>query len=80
MEKSVSISFICNSKYKTNVDLLYRFNMDNNWPVTVFILNLAFADLMYCSINLPIVVIQKLYQDWTLDLPTCRCLTNIRYR
>ena len=54
--------------------------MDNNWPVTVFILNLAFADLMYCSINLPIVVIQKLNQDWTLDLPTCRCLTNIRYR
>ena len=50
-----------------------------NWPMTVFILNLAFADLLYCSINLPIYVVHQLQYEWKWNLPFCQFIANIRY-
>ena len=47
--------------------------------MTVFILNLAFADLTYCLINLPIDVLQKLHHRWEWSLPVCQFVANIRY-
>ena len=54
-----------------------RYNLD--WPMTVFILNLAFADLTYCLINLPIDVLRKLQYRWEWSLPVCQFVANIRY-
>ena len=47
--------------------------------MTVFILNLASADLTYCLINLPIDVLQKLQYRWKWSLPVCQFVANIRY-
>ena len=47
--------------------------------MTVFILNLAFADLTYCLINLPIDVLHKLHYRWEWSLPVCQFVANIRY-
>ena len=47
--------------------------------MTVFILNLASADLTYCLINLPIDVLRKLQYRWKWSLPVCQFVANIRY-
>ena len=56
-----------------------RFNLRTNWPTTVFILNLALADLLYCLINLPLLALQKSGHDWNLGLTFCKIIANIRY-
>ena len=38
--------------------------MENSWKTTIFVLNLAFADLLYCSICLPFRAVQYIYQGW----------------
>ena len=35
-----------------------KFNLHRNWPLTIFILNLAIADFLYSSINLPLYALQ----------------------
>ena len=54
--------------------LLYvsRFNLHHNWSNTVFILNLAFADCLYCAINLPIYSIQYINTSWDWGLLSCQ--------
>ena len=41
-----------------------KFNLHQNWPLTIFILNLAVADLLYSSINLPLYALQYLKKGW----------------
>ena len=41
-----------------------KFNLHRNWPLTIFILNLAVADLLYSSINLPLYAQQYLKKGW----------------
>ena len=41
-----------------------KFNLHRNWPLTIFILNLAVADFLYSSINLPLYALQYLNKGW----------------
>ena len=41
-----------------------KFNLHRNWPLTIFILNLAIADFLYSSINLPLYALQYIYKGW----------------
>ena len=41
-----------------------KFNLHRNWPLTIFILNLAIADFLYSSINLPLYALQYLNKGW----------------
>ena len=41
-----------------------KFNLHRNWPLTIFILNLAIADFLYSSINLPLYALQYLHEGW----------------
>ena len=47
-------------------------------PDPSLVLNLAMADLLYCIINLPIFVFQKLNGSWDLGLILCKISSNIR--
>ena len=49
-----------------------------NCPTTIFILNLAFCDLMYCFINLPMYAYYFLHQKWEWGLNLCKIAVNIR--
>ena len=44
--------------------LFYRFNLHLHWTTTIFILNLALADFLYCVVNLPLYALQYLHQRW----------------
>ncbi|XP_059083231.1 protein trapped in endoderm-1-like [Tigriopus californicus] len=46
---------------------------------TILIVNLAFADLMYCSINLPLYTIQYWNGRWPFDRMACRIFAVFRY-
>ena len=43
-----------------------KFNLHRNWPLTIFILNLAVADFLYSSINLPLYALQYFNKGWFL--------------
>ena len=65
--------------YLITVKIIFRFNLHRNWHVTIFILNLAFAELLYCVINLPIYVYLDSYKKWDLGHHFCEISTTIRY-
>ena len=49
-----------------------------NCPTTIFILNLAFSDFIYCAVNLPMYSYYFLYQKWDWGLKMCKIAVNIR--
>ena len=57
----------------------FRFNLHLHWTTTIFILNLAFADSLYCAINLPLYAMQYLKQRWTWGPDLCYITTAFRY-
>ena len=59
--------------------LFFRFNFVINWSTTVFILNLAFNDVLYCACNFTFFVIMFVHKrfDWGVEL--CILDGNIRY-
>ena len=59
--------------------LHYRFNLHLHWTTTIFILNLAFADSLYCAINLPLYAMQYLKMRWIWGPDLCYITTAFRY-
>ena len=59
--------------------LHYRFNLHLHWTTTIFILNLAFADSLYCAINLPLYAMQYLKMRWIWGPDLCYVTTAFRY-
>ena len=62
-----------------HIYLFFRFNFVINWSTTVFILNLAFNDVLYCACNFTFFVIMFVHKrfDWGVEL--CILDGNIRY-
>ena len=56
-----------------------RFGLDISWSTTVFVLNLAFADLLTFVVNLPIYPMLKRTHKWTYGIKMCILSMNIRY-
>ena len=59
--------------------IIFRFNLHNNWEVTIFVLNLAFAELLYCILNLPYLVYLHLNEKWDLGIQSCKISATLRY-
>ena len=55
-----------------------RFGLQIN-STTIFILNLAFSDLLYCAINLPMYATQYLARSWPLGSNLCYANAVFRY-
>ena len=51
--------------------LTFRFNLHLHWTTTIFILNLALADFLYCVVNLPLYALQYLHQRWIWGPTLC---------
>ena len=56
-----------------------RFGLHLQWSSTVFVLNLAFADLLYCAIELPVIAIHYLHQTWDWGFASCYITASFRY-
>ena len=56
-----------------------RFNLHLHWTTTIFILNLALADFLYCAVNLPLYALQYLHQRWIWGHTLCYITTAFRY-
>ena len=50
----------------------FRFNLHKSWSSTVWILNLAFADMFYCFLYLSVYAIFFLRKSWTWGLTACK--------
>ena len=57
----------------------YRFGLHLQWSSTVFVLNLAFADFLYCIINLPVYAIHYFHHTWDWGFPLCYISASFRY-
>ncbi len=57
----------------------FRFNLHKGWTTTIFILNLAFADMLYCIVNLPFYAMTYLKYGWFWGSFLCKASTGIRY-
>ena len=57
----------------------YRFNLHKRFSDKIFILNLAFADLMYCGIDLSLNAYQYFYPKWEWGIFSCQIISNIRF-
>ena len=55
-----------------------RFGLQIN-STTIFILNLALSDLLYCAINLPMYATQYLARIWPLGSSLCYANAVFRY-
>lgn len=66
--------------YLKITSLVFRFGFKRSRDsATILIVNLAFADLMYCSINLPLYTIQYWNGRWPFDRTACRIFAVFRY-
>ena len=50
-----------------------------HWTTTIFIISLALADLLYCSIHLPLYAMQFLTHRWILGETLCFAFSAFRY-
>ena len=60
----------------------FRFGFHKSWSTdatTMFILNLAFSDFLYCGISLPLYAMQYFSKRWPLGLTECKIFAAIRY-
>ena len=56
------------------------FGLDRSWTTTtVFIINLAVADFLYCLVNLPLYSVQYFFRWWPLGHSVCRFQAAFRY-
>ena len=81
--KSTKTSIVCLHFVQWKHDVMrgytcYRFSLHLNWNMTLFILNLAFADLLYCITSLPFYVIHYLFRGWPLGPQACYLFGLIR--
>ena len=56
-----------------------RFNLHINWSTTAFILNLAFADILYCVFNLSILSSVYLRKRWDWGEVLCKIHANVMF-
>ncbi len=58
-----------------------RFGFERDWrdPTTLFILNLALSDLLYCVINLPLYAVQFFSGRWPWGASSCVASAAFRY-
>ena len=56
-----------------------KFNLHRNWITTIFVINLAFADFLYCTVNLPLYALNYLNQGWFWGKNLCQISTAFRY-
>ena len=60
--------------------IISRFGFKTEWDsTTLFIVNLACSDFLYCAIALPLYAIQYLEQQWPFSEFTCIFFGFIRY-
>ena len=52
--------------------LLNRFKLHVNWSTIVFILNLAFVDLLYCMIGIPHYSLMLVHKKWDWGANACK--------
>ena len=64
---------------KILIFFLNRFNLHMHWTTTIFIISLALADLLYCSIHLPLYAMQFLTHRWILGETLCFAFSAFRY-
>ena len=58
----------------------YRYGLHKNWnSLTIFILHLAFCDLLYCVFNLPLYGVNYLSDKWNLGETCCRISSSIAF-
>ena len=57
----------------------FRFNFQINWSTTIFILNLALADLLYCAFNFSFFILLFVHKKWDWGASLCILDANIRY-
>ena len=63
----------------TNLLPTCRFNLHLQWNSTVFVLNLAFADLLYCAIHLPVYALNYFHHTWDWGFLLCYISASFRY-
>ena len=59
--------------------MFFRFNFQINWSTTIFILNLALADLLYCAFNFSFFILLFVHKKWGWGASLCILDANIRY-
>ncbi len=58
----------------------FRFELCYTYDaITIFILHLAFLDLVYSVVNLPIIAFQHIKQQWNLGKLACQTFSVFRY-
>ena len=48
-----------------------RFGLQDCWSINKYILNLAIADFLYCTFNMPVLALQYLYHGWYRSKSLC---------
>ena len=67
----ISINTLCVPDHASFLSL-YRHGFHDNWhTTTIFVLHLAFCDLLYCSINLPFYAHVYLGHEWQFGEGWC---------
>ena len=62
--------------HKTYIIALYRFELHTHWnKFHIFVMNLAFADLCYCSIPLPFYIVLYLGNKWMFGELLCKLVS-----
>ena len=49
----------------------FRFGLQDCWSMNKYILNLAIADLLYSTVNMPVLALQYLYHGWYRSKSLC---------
>ena len=59
---------------------IYRYGLHENWnSLTIFVLHLAFCDLLYCAVNLPLYGLNYLSDKWLLGEIWCGISSAIAF-
>ena len=55
---------MCASQKVRTLTKYCRFGLQNCWSMNKYILNLAIADFLYCTVNMPVLSLQYLSHGW----------------
>ena len=56
-----------------------KFNLHRNWPLTIFILNLAVADLLFVIFCIPFTATDYVLNEWLFGLLVCQAVQYLIY-
>ena len=57
----------------------FRFGLEYSWTTTIFVLNLAFVDLLYSAICLPLRALQFFCKGWFWGETVCKMIAIFDY-